>query len=198
MSYAIIGFGAIGQAIARAFARKNLEVAVASRREPESLAPVAREIGPTIKPTTLASALEAQVIILAVPFREYREVARRLPSWNGKTIIDATNAYGISVDELGGRPSLSVIASAFEGANVVKGFNHLPARALAGDPNVKGGRRVVFLSGSDEGAAKPVAALAEQLGFAPIWLGAPDEGGALIHGSGRTWGQLIFQDLVKF
>ena len=35
MSSAIIGFGAIGQALARAFARKNLQVTVASRREPE-------------------------------------------------------------------------------------------------------------------------------------------------------------------
>ena len=45
MSYAIIGFGAIGQALARAFARKHREVAVASRRPPEALAPQA--IGPT-------------------------------------------------------------------------------------------------------------------------------------------------------
>jgi 8-hydroxy-5-deazaflavin:NADPH oxidoreductase len=34
MSYAIIGFGAIGQALARAFARKSIDVAVASRRPP--------------------------------------------------------------------------------------------------------------------------------------------------------------------
>jgi pyrroline-5-carboxylate reductase len=31
MSYAIIGFGAIGQALARAFARKNIQVSVATR-----------------------------------------------------------------------------------------------------------------------------------------------------------------------
>ena len=32
MSYAIIAFGAIGQALARAFARKNIEVSVAARQ----------------------------------------------------------------------------------------------------------------------------------------------------------------------
>ena len=42
------------------------------------------------------------------------------------------------------------------------------------------------------------AALAEQLGFAPIALGAFKEGGALVQGRGNTWGQLIFKDLVKF
>ena len=45
MSYTIVGFGKIGQALARAFARKNIDVTVASRRPPEALAPQAREIG---------------------------------------------------------------------------------------------------------------------------------------------------------
>ena len=44
MSYAIIGFGAIGQALARAFARNDIEVAVASRRPPAALLPQARAI----------------------------------------------------------------------------------------------------------------------------------------------------------
>ncbi len=38
MSYAIVGFGKIGQALAHAFARKNINVTVASRRSPEELA----------------------------------------------------------------------------------------------------------------------------------------------------------------
>ena len=50
MSYAIAGFGAVGQALAWAFARKNIKVAVASRRPPEALAPQARAIGPTVVP----------------------------------------------------------------------------------------------------------------------------------------------------
>ena len=41
MSYAIVGFGKIGQALAHAFARKNIEVTVASRRPPEALEPEA-------------------------------------------------------------------------------------------------------------------------------------------------------------
>ena len=48
MSSAIIGFGAIGQALARAFARKNIQVAVASRPAPEATAAQARAIGPTV------------------------------------------------------------------------------------------------------------------------------------------------------
>ena len=36
MSYAIVGFGKIGQALAHAFARNNIDVTVASRRPPRS------------------------------------------------------------------------------------------------------------------------------------------------------------------
>jgi predicted dinucleotide-binding enzyme len=197
MSYAIIGFGAVGRALAHAFARKNIDVTVASRRPPEALAPQARAIGPTVIAKSLEEALKADTIFLAIPFGEYRELAKALPGWEGKTIIDATNAYGVPVEELGGLPSSAVVAQAFSGARLVKGFNHLIAATLAADPAVEGGHRVVFLASDNEDAIAPVAALAKQLGFAPVTLGKLGEGGAVVHGRGRTWGQLIFQDMFK-
>ncbi|WP_426609396.1 NADPH-dependent F420 reductase [Bradyrhizobium sp. McL0616] len=197
MSYAIVGFGPVGQALTRAFARKNIEVTVASRRPPEALAPQARAIGPTVVARSLRDAVEADTIILAVPFGEHREVAKALPSWDGKTIIDATNAYGVLPEDLDGLPSSAFVAKAFTGAKLVKAFNHLIAAKLAADPVLEGGHRVVFLSSDDEDATAPVAALAKQLGFAPVKLGKLNEGGALVHARGRIWGQLIFQDLFR-
>ena len=197
MSYAIVGFGKIGQALAHAFARKNIDVTVASRRPPEALAPHARAIGPRVVAKSLQNAVEADTIILAIPFGEHRDVAKALPRWEGKTVIDATNAFGVLPEELGGLPSSAVIAKAFTGAKLVKGFNHLVAATLATDPVVDGGHRVVFLSSDDEDAIAPVADLAKQLGFAPVKLGKFNEGGALVQARGRTWGPLIFQDLFK-
>jgi predicted dinucleotide-binding enzyme len=197
VSYAIVGFGKIGQALAHAFARKNIDVTVASRRPPEALAPQALAIGPTAVAKSLQDALEADTIILAVPFGEHREVAKALPSWEGKTVIDATNAFGVPPEELDGLPSSAFVAKSFTGAKFVKGFNHLVAATLATDPIVEGGHRVVFLSSDDEDATAPVADLAIQLGFAPVKLGKFNEGGALVHARGKTWGRLIFQDLFK-
>lgn len=197
MSYAIVGFGAVGQALAHAFARKNIMVTVASRRPPEALAPQARAIGLTVVATTLQDAVKADTLILTVPFWEHREVAKALANWQGKTVIDAMNAFGVPVEDLDGLPSSAIVARAFPGAKLVKGFNHLAARVLAADPTADGWRRVVFLSSDDESAAAPVAALAEQLGFAPVWLGTLAEGGALVQARGRAWTQLIFQDLFK-
>jgi predicted dinucleotide-binding enzyme len=197
MSYAIVGFGKIGQALAHAFARKNIDVTVASRRPPEALAPQARAIGPTVVAKSLREALEADTIILAVPFGEHREVAKALPSWKGKTVIDAMNTFGVPPEELDGLPSSAFAAKAFTGARFVKGFNHLVAAKLAADPIVEGSHRVVFLSSDDEDAIESVATLAKQLGFAPVRLGKFNEGGALVHARDRVWGPLIFQDLFK-
>lgn len=196
--YAIIGFGPVGQALARAFARKDIEVAVATTRDPERFASDAAAIGPQLMPKTLTEALKADVIFLAVRFESHPEVAKALPSWQGKTIVDVTNAYGVSAEQLGGQPSAKFVAQAFRGGKLVKGFNHLVAAILAQDPAVQGGRRVVFLASDDADAVAEIGALAEELGFAPINLGGLSEGGQLVQAHGKSWGQLIFQDLVKF
>jgi predicted dinucleotide-binding enzyme len=196
MSYAIIGFGKVGQALARAFARNNIEVAVASRRCPGELAPQAQAIGPRVVPKTLQEAVKADVIFLAVLFGGHREVGKALPNWRGKTIIDAMNSND-PVEDLDGLPSSAFVAKSFPGARLVKGFNHLLAGTLATDPNVEGSHRVVFLSSDDEDAAARVAELAERLGFAPVKLGKLEEGGTLVQARGRVWGPLIFQDLFK-
>lgn len=196
MSYAIIGFGKIGHALAKAFARNGIEVSVATTRDPASFASDAAAIGPTIIPKTLAEAVKADVIFLAVRFESHPEVAKALPNWKGKTLIDAMNSLA-PLEELDGLPSSAVVAKAFAGARLVKGFNHLAAAVLGQNPAVHGGRRVVFLASDGDDAVAPVAALAERLGFAPVSLGKLEEGGALVHARDGIWGPLIFQDLFK-
>ena len=197
-NYAIIGFGKIGQALANAFARKGIAVSVATTRNPESFSSAAAAIGPGIIPTTLAEALKADVIFLAVRFESHPDVAKALPNWQGKTIVDVTNAYGVPLEQLGGQPSAVVVAQAFTGGKLVKGFNHLGAAILEQDPAVHGGRRVVYLASDDDSAAAEIGELAKNLGFSPIQLGGLSEGGLLVQAHGNSWGKLIFKDLVRF
>ena len=63
MSYAIVGFGAVGQALARTFVRRNIDVTVASRRSPEALAPQARAIGPRVIAKSLRDALAPRALV---------------------------------------------------------------------------------------------------------------------------------------
>lgn len=197
-SYAIIGFGQIGKALAKAFARKGIEVSVATTRNPENFAGDAAAIGPGIMPKTVAEAVKADVIFLAVRFEAHADVAKALPTWEGKVIVDVTNAYGVPPGKLGGQPSAKVVAQAFNNGKLVKGFNHLGAAILGQDPAVHGGKRVVFLASDDDGATADIAVLAERLGFAPVNLGGLSEGGLLVQAHGNSWGKLIFQDLTKF
>jgi 8-hydroxy-5-deazaflavin:NADPH oxidoreductase len=198
MSYAIIGFGKLGHALAKAFARKGIEVSLATTRDPESFAADAAAIGPTIIPKTLAEAVKADIIFLAVRFDAHPNVAKALPGWQGKTIVDVTNARGVRAEELGGQPSSRFVAQAFSGSRLVKGFNHLIAATLEQDPAVHGGRRVVFLASDDEDAATEIGGLAEKLGFSPVKLGGLSEGGLLVQSRGDSWGRLVFKDLARF
>jgi pyrroline-5-carboxylate reductase len=68
----IIGTGKEGQALAR----KQIEVAIGSRRQAEALASVAKAIGQTIIPESLQEAVKADIIILAIP-PERRKKSRR-------------------------------------------------------------------------------------------------------------------------
>jgi len=200
LQYAIIGAGHVGTALARAFARKSIEVAVANTRGPESLAALAEELGRSVVPQSIQDAYRAAVIFLAVPFPAHRDVAKQFRNWNGKIVVDVMNTLDLSPEEreeLGDLPSSEVVAKSFVGARLVKAFNHLPATQLGTNPAVKGERQVVFVSGDDTDASATVAALATQLGFAPIELGRLDQGGAPLDVLKGRPGGLLSQNLVK-
>jgi 8-hydroxy-5-deazaflavin:NADPH oxidoreductase len=197
MKYAIIGSGKIGTALARTFARKNIEVAIANSRGPETLASLKEELGRSVFPQSTQDAYEAEIIFLAVPFSAHKDVAKQFKQWNGKIVVDLTNALRVAPEELGGLLSSEVVSKAFVGARLVKAFNHLPAAQLGTNPSLEGQRQVVFVSSNDADASATVAIVATQLGFAPVELGRLDKGGAPLHVLGERPGGLLFQNLVK-
>jgi len=193
MTYAIIGSGNVGSALARRFARSGIAVGIANTRGPHTMEALERELEGYVTPLTLEDALDSDVIILAIPFRAHLDVARALEQRHGKVIVDAMNTYGVPIEELGGRPSTVVVASAFSGASVVKAFNQLPAKLLASEPVEHGGRRVMFVAGDEASATAAVSKLISDLGFAPIELGSLNNAGTLIDRGGA----LVLQNLVK-
>ncbi|MBV8214541.1 MAG: NAD(P)-binding domain-containing protein [Verrucomicrobia bacterium] len=197
MNYAIIGSGEIGTALARAFARKNIEVAIANSRGPKTLASLTEELGPSVFPRSVQDACEAEIIFLAVPFTAHPDVAKQFKQWNGKIIVDTTNVFHVAPEELGGLLSSEIVSKAFVGARLVKAFNHLPAAQLGTNPPVKGQRQAVFLSSNDADASATVAAVATQLGFAPVELGRLDRGGVPLHVVDGQPGGILFQNLVS-
>ncbi len=161
MTYAIIGSGNVGIALARQFARANVPAAIANTRGPSTIAPLVAELGANIHATTVDDALAADVIILALPFIAVETLAKMRTDWTGKIVVDATNAYGVSPEYLAGRLSSDLVAAMLRGATVVKTFNQLPAALLAREAAYDGGRRVLFLAGNNGAANETVKALVQ-------------------------------------
>ena len=197
MKYAIIGSGPIGIALARAFAHSDIEVALANSRGPETLAALAQELGPKVTPQSVQDAIGAEIIFLAVPFPAHSEVARLLPDWSGKIVVDATNDFGGDTQKMGGHLSSELVAQTFVGARVVKSFNHLPAQQLGTNPPIEGQGQVIFVSSDDADASATVAAMITQLGFAPVEVGPLAQGGVPLHVVNGQPGSLLFQNLAK-
>ncbi|WP_202863857.1 NADPH-dependent F420 reductase [Xanthomonas arboricola] len=102
-------------------------------------------------------------------------------------------AYGIKAVDLAGKHSSEVFKHFVPGARVVKAFNHLDVNVLA-EPEVAGGKRVLFYSGDDAAAKAEVHALIDAMGFAPVDLGSLDVGGTL---ASLPFGSLSAQNFVK-
>jgi 8-hydroxy-5-deazaflavin:NADPH oxidoreductase len=179
MTYAILGSGAIGSALARRFVASGIEFSLANARGPESLTGLVAELGPLVRPVSAAEALQADVVVLAIPFDAVPDAVKGV-DWDNRIVVDATNAIDLPAftpRDLKGRLSTQVVADAVPGARVVKAFNTLLAARLAADPAVLGGRRVLFVSGDDTSARVAVVELVERLGFAAVDLGGIAEGG---------------------
>ena len=153
VQYAVVGTGSIGAVLAQRFSDHHVPALFANTRGPETID--VTELSASITPVTLDTALDADVIILAIPFLQVRELGGRRADWSGKIVVDTTNAFLVPNSEkiLGGRLSTDFNAEAFPGAAVVKSFNQTAARQLAEKRPSEFGRRVVFVSSNDSAAS---------------------------------------------
>jgi 8-hydroxy-5-deazaflavin:NADPH oxidoreductase len=114
--------------------------------------------------------------VLATPWTSVENALAALPSWSGKTLVDATNAYKvfdpptIELFDFGDRTSSEVVASLAPGASVVKAFNHVPFMRLLSPPP-DGEQHVLFVSGDDAAAKADLRSVLEANNFAVIDLG---------------------------
>ncbi|MFZ6721763.1 NADPH-dependent F420 reductase [Undibacterium sp. Ji49W] len=199
MTIGIIGSGALGSNFARILAKQGIPATISNSRGPASLTDLVKELGPSIKAGTVEEAASADMVLVAVRWVDAEKVLGSLPAWNGRIVIDGTNpveffdpatspdandpsnplaAYGIKAVNLGGKHSSQIIQQLVPGARIVKAFNHNDVNVLK-EPQVAGGKRVLFYSGDDAGAKAAVCGVMEAAGFFPVDLGALDVGGPL-------------------
>jgi predicted dinucleotide-binding enzyme len=168
MNVGIIGAGNVGKALAAAGVPAGHAVTITSATAGEA-ARVAAEVGARAVASNTAAVVDADAVILAVPFDAVRGIVDELGAkLDGKILVDVTNHF--APEQLGGTSNAERIQQMAPNARVVKAFNTIFASHQA-DPAIDGIQLDGFVAGDDNAAKQQALALVESLGFRPIDAG---------------------------
>lgn len=176
MKVGIIGAGTVGTTLGKHFAAAGHKVLITNSRGPESLAEKLAELGQPLEPVKFNQLIEqAEVFLLALPWRNIRDFLRSDVDWRGRVVIDATNIIlsmspNVKVDDLKGDSGSQIVARLAPSASVVKAFNTLPFETLFA-PAPAGFTRVLFVAGDDPNAVVTVSNLIDEIGFQSVAIG---------------------------
>jgi len=183
----ILGAGRAGTAFARAAARKDIAVQIASTRTPTQMRYHLMQYAPQAH-AVLADdiATGVDLIILAVPQEDLGEVE---PGWLAdRIVIDATNRWDdeplpawFEAGLATGLSSSEVIAQRFNNATIVKALNHISHWAM--DAPATSEDRAAVVASDDSDAAEFVARFVAALGYTPVVAPNLADGRAMEPGS---------------
>lgn len=173
MTVAIIGAGHVGQSLARGLVDKGWRVRFGVP-EPARYEDLPRRYGGRAQVGEVAGAIAGcELVILAVPHGAALQVARSVPDWASRILVDATNpvAPGMAGLSVGTTDSgAETIARQAVNARVVKAFNTTGFENMA-DPHHRLGDLFMPVAGDDPAARARVVALATLLGFDAVDAG---------------------------
>lgn len=175
---AVLGYGNVGSALARAARAAGHDVTFADNPANPGAADATVAGDPRLRGVAVAPAPDAiaraDLVIVALPFGVVAEAIPPLaPALAGKAVIDATNPVGPGLAHaLGGTSGAARVAAAAPGAGVVKAFNIYGAENLGGLPIAPGAPRPLMPYAGDDVPAKATAAeFIAGLGWEPMDAG---------------------------
>jgi len=195
MKIAMIGAGRMGQALTPLFAQAGHEVRISNSRGPESLVGLVENLGPGVRATTVAEAVEdADVVFLATPWGRTADAVAAVADWTGRVVVDATNNRNApgpqGLIDIGSRISSEIVAEYVAGAKVVKAFNVTPLPFLLPALASPTGEKAIYIAGDDDKAKSLVADLIASIGGVAVDTGDLHTGGHLQGMSGPLAGSL--------
>jgi predicted dinucleotide-binding enzyme len=196
MEIGILGSGNIGGNAARLFAQAGHRVRIANSRGPQSLKALVAEIGPNAQASSAQDAVDAgDLVLIAVPWSKREEALGEIEGWDGKIVVDAMNPYteDFEIEDLGAKTATEFTRALVPGARVVKAFNTIYYKRLAGDGKPKGekGRLAIPVASDDAAAKRVVMDLIDEIGFDPV-----DNGGLIEGGRKQQPGSTIYNEPI--
>jgi predicted dinucleotide-binding enzyme len=182
MKIGFLGAGVVAQTIAKHALAFGHEAVLSNSRGPETLASLVENLGPGASAGTVQEAAGQEIVVLAVNWPSVQKALFSIGDWKARLLVDATNRIAsfnpFTLGDLSGRTSSEIVADLAPGARVVKAFNSVPMSWISDFSSSKS-RTVLFMSGDDADAKKPVSDLIEQIGFTCVDLGSLAIGGRL-------------------
>jgi predicted dinucleotide-binding enzyme len=187
-----IGSGRIGETVARLAAAAGYEVVLSNSRGPDTLADLARDIGPLARAgTTEQAAEQGDIVVLAIPLKAYRDAPAAALA--GKTVLDANNYYPqrdgqISELDAGTACSSELLQQHLPDAHVVKVFNNIFFRHLLSlaRPHGAPDRSALVIAGDDPAALKATTEFLDAIGYDAV------ESGPLSHSWCQEPGSAVY------
>lgn len=173
MLIAIIGAGRFGKALARALVAKRYQVRFGVP-DPARHAALPLQFKGRATVSVVSEAIDSvAIVILATAYAAALQVARDVPDWRHRIVVDATNPVAPGMDSLlvgtvtSGVQQIALLAHQ---ARVVEAFNSTGFENLAG-PRYPAGSLFVPVAGDDAEARQKVITLATLIGFEAVDLG---------------------------
>jgi predicted dinucleotide-binding enzyme len=190
MKIGLLGSGAVGQALAKAFASEGNEVMLGTR-DPNAvkITEWLQKAGNGIKAGTFdETAKFGELIVLCALFRAVEDVISLAGKKNleGKIVIDTTNPIAEGPPVNGVLKYIKVkdgsagefIQNLLPASHVVKAFNSV-GNSLMYKPNYEEGKPTMFICGNSEDAKKTVTGILEAFGFDVMDSGSIEASNAL-------------------
>jgi len=177
----IIGSGHVGSNLAKAAIAHGYDVVLSNTQGPDSLAGLAKELGPHASAATPAKAAGAcDFAIVAIPLTTIGQVP--VEPLAGKVVISTINyfpqRYG-HVPEIDDGPTTApgLLQAHLPESRVVRAFSMINAAEMSGDGHPPGDprRRALAIAGDDPAAKRLVAGLYDEFGFDAVDIGGLDE-----------------------
>ena len=182
----IIGSGHVGSALGGVWAKAGNEVMFSSRSL-DNDQKLAAEVGANAHAgTPQEAAAFGQVILLAVPYSAFPELAKNLGnSLKGKVVINASNPFpqrdGDIANQAREQGAGLFDAHQLPGALVVRAFNAVAAARMASAHEDPG--KIGMPIAGDKQAIETASRLIREAGFEPVVVGGLDMGKYLMPGT---------------